>query len=305
MSNDKMVGALTAVLASAIWGVLPIYWKLLANIPPVQILAHRILWSFIFALLLSVIFGRWDDVKKVFYDKRDLKLIFYASFIITLNWGLYIWAVNSNHILQTSMGYYINPLSSVLLGMIVFKEKLNVLQKAAIALAVAGVSILIFQYGRIPWVALGLAGTFSIYGVIKKLVKMDPMVGIVFEAGFTTPFAIMYLLYKQNNGLGIFGNVSTSIFLLVMASGIITALPLILLADAAKKIPFSTLGLTQYVSPSLSLLIGVFIYGEDFTTAHLTCFCFIWCGLFLYTLSQTDLARKRSCKRKANVTRHS
>jgi multidrug transporter EmrE-like cation transporter len=178
-----------------------------------------------------VIFGRWDDVKKVFYDKRDLKLIFYASFIITLNWGLYIWAVNSNHILQTSMGYYINPLSSVLLGMIVFKEKLNVLQKAAIALAVAGVSILIFQYGRIPWVALGLAGTFSIYGVIKKLVKMDPMVGIVFEAGFTTPFAIMYLLYKQNNGLGIFGNVSTSIFLLVMASGIITALPLILLAD--------------------------------------------------------------------------
>ncbi len=293
MDKKNKPGVIYAILASLLWGILPMYWNLINYIPSIQILAHRIIWSFVFTSLLLFLNKQLSNLKTTVLEKTDIKLIFLASAVITLNWGLYIWAVNNNHILESSMGYYIYPLISVLCGVIFFKEKLDVYQKISLALALTGVIIVVVQYGKIPWVSLTLAVTFAYYGVLKKLIKVDSTIGLALETGIVTPIALIYIITKQLNGTGVLGSISAVDLLLLIGSGIVTAGPLLLLSIAAKKIPLSTLGFTQYISPTLGLLIGIFVYHENFTMTHLVSFCFIWCGLIIYSLSQTKLIKKR------------
>jgi chloramphenicol-sensitive protein RarD len=292
LDSKNMSGVTYAVLASLLWGILPIYWNLINYIPSIQILAHRIVWSFVFTSLLLLLNKQLSSLKAIVSKKTDIKLIFLASAVITINWGLYIWAVNNNQILESSMGYYIYPLISVLCGVAFFKEKLDVCQKVSLALALTGVIIQVVQYGKIPWVSLLLAVTFAYYGVLKKLIKVDSTIGLALETGIVTPIALIYILTKQLNGTGVLGSISAVDLLLLIGSGIVTAGPLLLLSIAAKKIPLSTLGFTQYISPTLGLIIGIFVYHEHFTMTHLVSFCFIWCGLIIYSLSQTELIER-------------
>lgn len=300
MRSQSALGVIATFLAAFMWGVLPVYWKQMQSVPAVQILANRIIWSLLFTGLLAVLLNKWPHVKSVFAEKRQLKLVVLASSIITLNWGSYIWAVNNGHIVECGIGYYINPLVAAFLGVVIFKEKTNLLQKIAFLLAFIGVSILILQYGGIPWISLFLAGTFGIYSAIKKMLNLDVVAGIILETGFTAPFALMYLLFCQLNGNGAFWNLDLRGKLFLMGTGIITAVPLLCLAIAVQRVSMSTMGFIQYVNPTLNLLIGVLLYNEAFTSIHLTSLVFIWTGFIVFTLSQSGLWKKPLQKKRAS-----
>ena len=292
MQSQWALGVITTFLANFMWGVLPIYWKQVQMVPPVQILSHRILWSMVFTGLLAIPLNKWHHIKKTFSMKRDIMLILFASVFITMNWGIYIWAVNAGHIVECSIGYYINPLLSAFLGVILFKEKPAVSQKIAFLLAFIGVIILVFHYGNIPWISLMLAGTFAIYGALKKSVSLDAVTGFLLETSFITPFALMYLLFCHYNGTGAFGRLDLAGNLFLMGAGIVTATPLLLLAFGVQRIPLSMVGFIQYVSPTLSLIIGVLLYNELFTPIHLASLVFIWSGFIVFSLSQTGSIKK-------------
>lgn len=285
-----------AIIASVLWGILPLYWNLIDHIPSTQILAHRIVWSLIFMSLLLLFNKRLPDLKKTVCNAIDIKFILMASVFITANWGLYIWAVNNNRILETSLGYYILPLISIMFGMLFFKEKLDAYQKISLIFAFVGVIILVAKYGTIPWVSLLLAITFAFYSVLKKMIKIDSIIGLVLETGFIAPIALIYIIANQLSGSGVLGHISITQTLLLLGSGIATAGPLLFHSLATKKISLSTLGFTQYISPSLSLLIGIFVNHEPFTTTHLVSFCFVWCGLVIYSVSQLNSIKKKNSR---------
>jgi chloramphenicol-sensitive protein RarD len=293
-------GAFYGVIAFIAWGFLPIYWKLLKDIPAVEILAHRIFWSF---LLMGGIF-LWKNniavIKETVKDRRNIRNVLLCSFFITINWGTYIWAVNSNMILESSMGYYINPLMVVLLGMTVLKEKLNVIQYISIGFAVAGVTIMTIQFGQIPWVSLLIAATFALYGLFKKLLRVDSLVGMVLETTTIMPLALGYIMFKLVSGQSALYSVSLSTLVILLFSGAATAIPLLWYAMGAARVKFATLGFLQYISPTISLIIGIFVYGEEFTSTHLLSFSFIWIGLIIYSFSNIGaISKMRECKQEA------
>lgn len=290
--NGRWIGGLLLVGSFLLWGVLPLYWKLLQVIPPDEILAHRILWSCIFVSLILVYQKRLSNIKNVIKDKRNLMLIILASISITLNWFLYIWAVNSNYMVEASMGYYINPLVVVTLAMIVLKEKLDIYQVISIILAAMGVIVITLQYGEIPWVALTLAVTFALYGLFKKLVQVDSITGLMLETLIMTPIALVYILLKEINGTGALTLVPFSTLLLLSLVGVATAIPLLMFGEATKRVPLSMVGFAQYISPTISLFLGVFVYKETFSKTHLLSFSLIWCGLLIYSFSQIKAMRK-------------
>ncbi|MCX7921114.1 MAG: EamA family transporter RarD [Clostridia bacterium] len=293
-SNIKLAGVLYGALAFTIWGFLPLYWKLLKEIPPDEILAHRVFWSFIFVVAILAFTGGWSNLIGILRDRKSMGLVILCSIFIAINWFAYIWAVNSNHIVECSMGYYINPLMSVLLGMSVLKEKLNIYQYAALLLAAAGVLIITVQYGRIPWVSLILAVSFALYGLVKKLLKVNSTVGLALETAVIMPAAVIFLVFKQVQGTGALSSVSVPTILLLLLSGIATATPLLLFAKGANRVELATIGFLQYISPTISLMLGVFVYKEHFSKIHLISFGLIWAGLVVYSLSKTRLV---SCNR--------
>lgn len=286
MDNQKVSGVIYAAAAYALWGILPIYWKLINVVAPMEILAHRIVWAFGFVMFIIAVTRQWKGLKTVFEDRRQVLYAFIAAVLVTSNWGLYIWAVNSNRILDSSLGYYINPLVTVLLGVIFFKEKLDYWKGIALVIASAGVIILTVQYGKIPWVSLGLALSFGLYGAMKKLVKASSIIGLTVETAIVTPFALLFITIRQTTGQGAFGRESIAVMMLLIGAGAVTAIPLLLFAQGAKKVPMSTLGFTQYISPTLSLLLGVFLYHEVFTPVKMVSFCFIWLALVVYSIPQ-------------------
>jgi chloramphenicol-sensitive protein RarD len=217
--------------------------------------------------------------------------IFVASILITINWGVYIWAVNSDKIVDASLGYYINPLLAVVLGVFIFKEKLNYWTGAALIIATIGVIIKTVQYGKIPWISLGLAISFGLYGAIKKLVKASSIVGLTLETAMLTPVATAYIVLRHVNGIGAFKTGDSLVILLLIGSGVVTAIPLLLFASSAKRLPLSVIGFTQYISPTISLLIGIFMYNEGFTAVDMIAFCFIWAALVIYSFSQMSLVK--------------
>lgn len=287
-NKNSILGVFYGVIAFVAWGFLPIYWKLLKDIPADEILAQRIFWSFLFVGGILLFKNGIGVLKETLKDRKNVRNVLLCAFFITINWGTYIWAVNSGNILQSSMGYYMNPLMVVILGMIVLKEKLNVLQYVSIGLAAIGVALMTIQFGRIPWVTLLLATSFSLYGLFKKLLKAEPLVGMVLETTALAPLALSYILFKLFSGQSALYSVSLSTIVILLFSGIATATPLLWFAMGAAKVKLSTMGFLQYISPTISLIIGVFVYGEVFTSTHLLSFGFIWIGLVIYSFSNME-----------------
>ena len=291
--RSPMSGVWFGILAYTAWGVLPLYWKLLNLVPALEILSHRILWSFIFIWLIILVTGGWQFVGNAFADKKNILLIFLSGILISINWFTYIWAVNSNHVIEASMGYYINPLVVVLLSVVVIKERLNRWQGIAIILAATGVMIMTVQYGRIPWVSLVLASSFALYGLLKKLVKVDSMTGLALETSIVMPIALAYIISKEVQGVGALGVNPVATSLLLVGSGIVTAVPLLWFGMGTQKIKLSMMGFLQYIAPTISLILGVFVFKEHFPPTHLISFGFIWAGLLVFAVSNIRDARGR------------
>lgn len=295
-SPSSRKGMIYTAGAYLMWGLLPLYWKLIESVAAEEILAHRIIWSFMFMLFVLGISKRLGQLlaewKRLLHQPKSFIFLIIASLLISINWFLYIWAVNHDHIIETSLGYYINPLISILLGMVVLKERLNFWQLFSVALAAAGVTILTVQFGSFPWVAISLAVSFGIYGLAKKTANFDAAIGLTMETLVITPLALIYLLFLQVNGSMSFGSSSLSDSLLLMGAGIATAMPLLYFAKGARLIPLSMLGFLQYISPTISLCIGVFLYHEHFTRAHMTAFFFIWTALITFSFAKTKFMVK-------------
>ncbi len=292
--NEKMTGIAYAVAAFLLWGILPLYWKVLISVGGIEILMHRILWSFVFAGLITWYGGHWKGVKAVLSEPRKRIAVFVAAILIGLNWGIYIFAVISNHVVDTSLGYYINPLLSVFLGMLVLKERLSVYQLISLGLALLGVLVIAFQYGKIPWVSLSLAFSFALYGLIKKTAKIDSATALMLETAVLLPLALVYLGYLEFQGTSSFGHSSALITIFLVGAGIVTATPLLWFSQATQKIPLSTVGFIQYLTPTMMLIIGVVVNNEVFTGGHLLGFAFIWLALAIFSLSQFQMKRLRT-----------
>jgi chloramphenicol-sensitive protein RarD len=284
MVLKNYIGLIAAVWAYTIWGVLPLYWKLLEKVPAYEIMAHRMSWSLVLTLGLVMVMGRGPAVKKAMGEKSNLLVYTLAASLLSVNWFLYIWAVNAGYIIEASLGYFINPLINVFFGMVFFDEKMRPVQWLALLLAALGVLYLTLYYGRFPWIALALGISFAIYGLIHKKNSMAALDGLCLETAMLFIPATAFLLFLEITGKGAFGSGDISMTLLLAGTGLITTAPLLLFGFAAKKIALSTLGLLQYIAPTTNLLIGLFIYHEDFPVARMIGFMLIWLALALYMM---------------------
>lgn len=283
-------GVLWAISAYLIWGILPVYWKNLDHVPSAEILMSRVVWAFVFTLLLILLLknGRHliGDIKMLWQSQKSFWSLCLASLLISANWFIYIWAVNNGYLVQTSLGYYMNPLVSVLLGIFFLKERLSKAQTVAFLLAVTGVVILTVSYGKFPWLAFALAVSFAVYGLAKKTIQLDALRGLTIETFFITPIALGYYLWLFFNGQAVFLHVDIKTDLLLIGTGIATALPLVLFAKGVQKLPLYMAGFLQYIAPTMMLFLGVVIYGETFGKVDLLSFMFIWAALILFTVSK-------------------
>ncbi|MBN2411074.1 EamA family transporter RarD [candidate division KSB1 bacterium] len=275
-------GFIYAVTAYLLWGLLPVYWKAIKIIPPYEILFHRMCWTFMCCAILLVYKRHWSWVVKL---KKPLTLITFigTAVIIGSNWFTYIWAVNSGYIVESSLGYFINPLVNVLFGMVFLKEKLRLGQVAAIIVAAIGVLYLTFNYGSFPWIALILATTFGFYGLLRKTAALNSLEGLASETGVLFIPAVIYLVFLQANGTGSVGHITLLTTFLLIGTGVITAFPLLLFTAGARRITLTTLGILQYIAPTFQFLIGVFVYNENFPKSRLIGFMIIWVALIIYT----------------------
>ncbi|GAB6171264.1 EamA family transporter RarD [Paradesulfitobacterium aromaticivorans] len=291
VNKQFAAGVWYGILAYGSWGLLPIYWKTLKAVPSGELLAHRIVWSFVFVAVVLLALGRWHMLREVLAIRRNRWGVLLASLFVSINWFTYIWAVNSDHVVEASLGYYITPFFMVLLGLALLRERLDFWQIISLLIALAGVAIITLEYGKVPWVSLALALSFALYGLVKKLMNLDSLTGLALETVMVTPVALAFLLTRQLNGSGVFGHLPWGTTVLLLASGAITALPLFWFANGAKRIPLSTMGFIQYLSPSLQLIMGVLVFGEPFTQLDLISFSLIWISLALYTVSRTGIVR--------------
>lgn len=283
-------GIIYSLSAYAIWGILPIYWKSIKDVAAFEILANRILWCVVFVVILLQGTGRWagflTETRGIFANKKKMLALLGAGLTITLNWGIFIWAVSAGHIIETSMGYYINPLVSVLLGVFCLGERLDNWIKFSVLLAAVGVGSMVWSLGVFPWISVSLALSFAFYGLIKKTLAVETMTGIILETLIVSPLALAYLYYLAGQGSASWQHCSPSTLLLLAGAGVVTAIPLILFTAGAKLLPLSIVGFLQYISPTITLLIGIFIYGEKFTPSHLFSFGWIWAGLLVFSIAQ-------------------
>lgn len=292
--TDSTKGTLAAVASFLIWAILPIYWKSLKSVPALEILAHRIVWSLVVVVVYILVRGRWGDVRRVF--KFPAAFVFIASAVlIGGNWLLYVWAVNTEHIVETSLGFFINPLANVLMGVIFLKEKLRRVQIVSFVLALVGVIVLGISYGRPPWIALGLAMLFGTYGLLRKISPAGSSTGLFYDMSILTPFFLGYIIGMATIGGGHFATGDLPRTLLLLGAGIVTAVPLLLFAYGARRIDYSTLGFVQYIAPTGQLLVGVLLYDEPFGTAHAVAFGLIWLALAIFTVS--NLRGSRALRR--------
>jgi chloramphenicol-sensitive protein RarD len=282
--SDKSIkaGVILALAAYGMWGFAPIYFKLLTQLPATEILVHRIVWSVIILIGLVLVSGQGSKVKQALKNNRVLRILLVSGLLLAVNWLLFIWAINNDHLLDASLGYYINPLINVFLGRIFLAERLRTLQKTAVGLAVFGVCILVFSYGEIPWIALVLAVSFGLYGLLRKQVAVDSLPGLLIETVMMLPFAIVYWLFFASHLSNMLTN-TMSFNLLLIGAGIITTAPLLCFTAAARRIRYSTLGFFQYIGPSIMFLLAVFVYGEPLHEARLVTFGFVWLALLLFS----------------------
>ncbi|WP_211453793.1 EamA family transporter RarD [Collimonas antrihumi] len=277
-------GMFYAIASYVLWGMFPIYFKALeAEIPPVDIVMHRMLWSFLFLVIVLTVRKQWAWVAPMLRQPRVIGGFMASALLLTANWTTYIWAVNNNHIVEASLGYFINPMVSVALGFIFLRERLRPVQWLAIALAAAAVVWLTWQTGHPPWIALTLAVTFGSYGLLRKTASLGALPGLALETALVLPLAVAYLVYTTVQDQNTFVSASTSTKWLLVAAGPITSIPLLMFAAGARRLPLSLVGVLQYITPSLQLLLGVWLYNEQLDGARLVGFIVIWCALALYS----------------------
>jgi len=291
-------GLLMGLGAYLLWGVLPLYFKALAHVDPTEIVAHRILWSLIFLGALVTWWARWPAIRDAIANRRVLLTLMATAVLIAVNWLVYIWAVLNGHVLEGSLGYYLNPLVNVLLGVFILKERLSIGQKCAVGLAAAGVAVLALGAGSGLWISLTLAFSFATYGFLRKVAPVDSLEGLSIETALLAPIALGWVLWLSAQGQGGL-EIDTRTTLLLVLAGAITAIPLLLFTAAAKRLPYSTLGFLQYIAPSLQFLLAVLVFGEKLTTAHIVCFGAIWTALAIFTFEGVRKGRAAAKARAA------
>ena len=289
-------GLLAVVGAFFIWGLFPLYWKQIDDVPALQIMAHRVVWCFFFVSVYMLLrFGRaW--LMPIIRQPKTMLLLVCSSLLIAINWWLYIWGVNNNHIVETSLGYFINPLVNVLLGVVVLKERLRWLQWLAVLMAIVGTGYMTWKFGRPPWIAIVLALSFGTYGFLRKIASVDSLPGLAVESILLMPLLLAYLIWAETQGVGAFGHSDLKTNLMLAGGGILTAIPLAWFAFGARIIPYSTVGILQFIGPSLQLVCGVYVFSEPFTHTHLVGFSFIWLALALYVVDGVLRRPRRRAK---------
>jgi len=263
------------------WGLFPLYWKPLAAVPALEVVAHRTAWGLASVAVWVTWRRRWGEVRAAVSSPRTLLMLTASASLIAVNWLTYIWAVINDHVVESSLGYYINPLVTVVLGVVVLGERLSRAQIVAVGLATAGVAILTVGHGRFPWIALVLAGTFGLYGLVRKTVAADAVIGLLVETAILTPAALVYLAVAAANGTGALGRDGAVVDTLLVLSGAVTAVPLVLFTLGARRLPLSTIGLIHYIAPSCQFLLAVLVFREPFTASHGAAFALIWAALAL------------------------
>jgi len=282
MDRSFFKGFWAVFVAFIIWGLFPLYWHQLKQVPAMQIVAHRVVWCTVSVVGYLLLRHGMGWLREALGRPRVPLMLGASSLLISFNWGLYIWAVNNGHVVESSLGYFINPLVNVLLGVLLLHEKLNTAQRVAVACAAVGVAWLTWQLGAPPWIALGLALSFGSYGLIRKIAAVEAVPGLGVESVFLLLPALAWLLWNQHQGTSVFGHVPLYIDLMLIAGGAMTAVPLILFAYGARLIPYSLVGIIQYVGPTLQLLTGVFLFGESFSRLQALGFGMIWAALAIY-----------------------
>lgn len=295
--NIERKGILYAFTAYGIWGIFPLYWKLLQHVDSLEVLLSRVIWSFIFTTLFVLLIKQRkqliEDLKSLWKNKKLFWSLLGASFVVSCNWYLYIFAVSHDHVVDASLGYYINPLITVLFGMFFFNEKLSKLQIFSVLIAFTGVLILTIQYGQIPWLALLIALSFAIYGVLKKKITLNATRGLAIETLFMLPFAIVYYIYLMSTNEMAFLHIDWQTDSLLILGGVVTAYPLVLFAKGAKLLPQYLIGFMQYMTPTIVLILGVALYNEPFTITEFISFGTIWIAIILFTMSTIVETKKR------------
>lgn len=291
-------GLAYGIAAYGLWGIAPLYWKLLAGVSPVEILAHRVVWGVLAFFAIAWAVGVVPAVRSALRDPRTAALMALSGALLVVNWGVFVDAVTTGHLLDASLGYFIIPLLSVGLGMVVLRERLRRLQWIAIGSAAIGVAIQTWRAGHLPWISVVLAGSFAAYGLIRKLARVESLAGSTLETALLVPLAAGYLAILELRGAGHLGHAAASTQLLLVATGVVTAVPLLLFNSAARQLPLSTLGFLQYLGPTCQFLLAILLYGEAFARDQLIAFGFIWIGLAAFSV---DLVR--ASRRPAPVTR--
>ena len=281
--SQRRAGLLFGLGAYLAWGVMPLYFKALAHVSALEIVAHRVIWSMVFMAALVALWRRWPASRAALGTGRVLITLLITTLLIGTNWLIFIYAVVSGHVLEASLGYYLNPLVNVLLGVVLLKEKLSRAQVFATLLAAAGVAVLAAGAGSGLWISLTLAATFAVYGFLRKIVAVDSLEGLSIETALLSPLALAWLVWLQADGSAAFASVTLTTDLLLVLGGAVTAIPLLMFTAAARRLPYSTLGFLQYVAPSLQFLLAVLAFGEPLTTAHLICFAAIWTALAIFS----------------------
>jgi chloramphenicol-sensitive protein RarD len=299
-ASAAQVGIICAIAAYTMWGIAPIYFKQLTVLPAAEILMHRVIWSVLVLVGLIAGLKQWAKVAAALRNKKVMQVLFVAGILLGANWLLFIWAVNNDHILDASLGYYINPLINVFLGRLFLGERLRTFQRVAVVLAIVGVAILIFSYGRVPWIALILAGSFSIYGILRKQVAVDSLPGLFIETLMLSPLAIGYWLLFGSEYSNLFNN-DASLNMLILAAGVVTTAPLLCFTAAARRIMYSTLGFLQYIGPTLMFVLAVYLYDEPLDEARLITFGFVWLALAVFSVDSLIAYKKQRKALRASV----
>lgn len=286
-------GVLYGIGAYLIWGFFPLYLKMLQAVPAIQIMFHRVVWSFLLFAALILIRKEWGKLLAAVSAAKTLGVYVFAAGLLATNWLVYVWGVNTGHVVETSLGYFINPLVSVALGVVFLRERLRPMQWVPIGLVAVGVLYLTVQHGTLPWIALALAFTFGMYGLLKKISPLGALYGLTLETAILFLPAVGYLFYVESQGNGSFGHTGWEPTLLLVLSGVVTSVPLLMFATAARSIPLSMVGLLQYIAPTCQFLLGVLVFGEPFTQVRLVGFGIIWIALLIFTL-EGYLVRRRA-----------
>ena len=289
--KDRNIGLLSTLACYILWGILPLYWHALEQLDSFFILCNRVVWSAVFTVGVLLATKRFGEVKAVFRDAKKMRFVIPAAVAITINWGVYIWAVNAGHVLDTSLGYYMNPLMVFATGIVLFREKASIFEWVALGLATIGVLITTLAYGAFPWVAIILALSFTIYGTLKKLAGVGGVTSIAVETLLIGPFALGFLLFAPASHASV-AALNPPLAVLLLLSGAITASPLILFTFGVNRLPLSTVGFMQYISPTLQMFIGIWVFKEVLTQDRIVAFAFIGAALVLYTIGMTRRARQ-------------